>query len=154
MYALAIMRLDYLNSLPNSQTEVSTHLLVGINALFFISSLIAKIHFGITPEEKSTLKLFERLENEYKTKLSELKPLQEELATLPKRRDDKIAECEAIIVMGEYYQDEIAQLHYECLSTFIHTSNTKRSDGKVLSFENFANGIPTLNEYSFTPKND
>jgi hypothetical protein len=153
MYALAIMRLDYLNSLPNAQTEVSIHLLSAINALFFVSSLIAKVHFGITPEEKSRLKLFERLEREYNQIIAELEPLKSERASLSEKRDNELEECNAVIVMGEYYQDEIAQLHYECLSTFIHISNTKRSDGKVLSFQNFSNGIPALNEYSFTPKN-
>lgn len=154
MYALAIMRLDYLNSLPNSQTEVSIHLLVGINALFFISSLVAKLHFGITPEEKSRLKLFERLENECQKRVDTMPPLQTELSTLPQKRDDALAECDAVIVMGQYYQDEITQLHLECISTFIHTSNTKRSDGKVLCFDNFKNGIPTLNTYSFNLNTD
>ena len=110
MIGLASMRIDYVNSMPGMSVDVSIHLLIGINILFYSSSLVGKIYFGITPDEKAHYKKFKQRSKEYTQLINKLNTEEKELLELPINRDEELSECQSIILMGKYYQDYIQNL--------------------------------------------
>ena len=149
LYGLAEIRLLYNQEVTKNVSDISIHLFVGINMLFYLAALISKLSFGVTPDEKAKWKLYKKLKAEHVKKEQTLQSQSKELESLPERRDTELGEYLSIIKMGLYYQDLIQNHHIECLTEYIHHVNINRTDGKTISLENYKNGVPSLNIYSF-----